>query len=81
MNIIVKIHYCSLWKPGRHIYEIVKKIGTVLMDLSKAFDCMPHSLLEIKLKACGVGKNCVELIKSYLQGRNRQVKIGENYST
>ena len=51
------------------------------MDPSKAFDCIPHSLLDIKLKTCGVGKNSVELIKSYLKGRKQRVNIGQNYST
>ena len=50
------------------------------MDLSKAFDCLPHQLLMAKLKAYGVcGKSCA-LIWSYLSGRNQRVRVGSSTS-
>ena len=50
------------------------------MDLSKAFDCLPHQLLVAKLKAYGVcGKSCA-LIWSYLSGRNQRVRVGSSTS-
>ena len=40
--------------------------GTILMDLSKAYDCLPHGLLVAKLEAYGAGKAALNLISDYL---------------
>jgi len=50
------------------------------MDLSKAFDCLPHDLLLLKLKYYGLSENALQLIKSYLTDRQQCVKIGQNRS-
>ena len=50
------------------------------MDLSKAFDCLPHNLLLSKLHAYGLQQNSCLLIKSYLQNRLQRVKIGSHKS-
>ena len=47
----------------------------VLMDLSKAFDCLPHDILLSKLSAYGLCNESVNLLKSYLSGRTQQVKL------
>ena len=56
-------------------------VAAILMDLSKAFDCLPHSLIEAKLKAYGLSKNVVSLISSYLADRKQCVQIGTSRST
>ena len=51
------------------------------MDLSKAFDCLPHGLLIAKLHAYGCSMSACELISSYLCNRQQCVKILNNRST
>lgn len=55
-------------------------VGTVAIDLSKAFDCMPHGLLLAKIHAYGFSLNVCELLKSYLVDRKQRVKIGNTCS-
>ena len=57
-----------------------KFIAAILMDLSKAFDCLPHNLLMLKLEAYGLSENSLKLLKSYLENRRQCIKIGNNYS-
>lgn len=56
-------------------------MSSILMDLSKAFDCLPHDLLVAKLKAYGVSEGSCKLMASYLGNRQQRVKIGKNFSS
>ena len=56
-------------------------VGTILMDLSKAYDCLPHDLLIAKLEAYGLDVNSLRLMYSYLDSRVQRVKIGSHSST
>ena len=56
-------------------------IGTVLMDLSKAYDCLPHDLLIAKLAAYGFEDSATSLISDYLSKRYQRVKIGSVFSS
>ena len=57
-----------------------KFVGAVLMDLSKAFDCVPHDLLIAKLAAYGFDINTVVFFYSYLKRRHQNVKINNVFS-
>lgn len=52
-----------------------KHVGLILLDLSKAFDCLPHRLLLCKLHAYGVSKPACSLVYSYLSDRLQRVRI------
>ena len=55
-------------------------VSSILMDLSKAYDCLPHDLLLAKLQAYGFRKESVRLFLSYLTNRTQKIKIGSTFS-
>ena len=56
-------------------------IGALFMDLSKAFDCLPHGLIIAKLHAYGLELPACKLLFSYLRGRKQHVKISNSRSS
>ena len=51
------------------------------MDLSKAYDCLPHDLLTAKLTASGFEKSATSLISDYLAKRYQWVKMGSVFTS
>ena len=73
----VLIAFVNIWKNA---LDDNKYFGSVMMDLSKAFDCLPHGLIVAKLNAYGCDDNACLLLASYLSNRNQRVKIGSTRS-
>ena len=57
------------------------EFGTLLTDLSKAFDCLPHSLLLAKLSANRFDMTAVRFINNYLRNRKQITKISDTSSS
>ena len=55
--------------------------GALLTDLSKAFDCIPHDLIIVKLESYGFHIDALKLIQNYLSNRKQRVKINDTYSS
>ena len=73
----VLIHLIENWKKS---LDEKKFVGAVLMDLSKAFDSIPHDLLIAKMYAYGFSINAVTFFYSYLKRRKQNVKINNTHS-
>ena len=56
-------------------------VGSVLMDVLKAFDYIPHDLIIAKFHAYGLAENALVLVYSYLKKRNLSVRINNVYSS
>ena len=55
-------------------------VPAIMMDLSKAFDCLPHGLLLGKLRAYGLSVKACAFVSSYHSDRKQTVKFGPHYS-
>jgi len=56
-----------------------KTIG-IFLDLSKAFDSIPHQKLLKCIKSFGIIRSAYSIFKSYLEGRTQQVKVNDKLS-
>ena len=54
--------------------------AAVMTDLSKAFDCISHELLIVKLNAYGFDETSLKVINSNLKNRTQTTKVGSSFS-
>ena len=66
------LHLIEDWKGALDKNSLA---GTVIMDLSKAFDLIPHDLLVAQLSAYGISTHSLNLLKSCLTNRRLQVRV------
>ena len=59
----------TLTEHWREELDIHKLIGAVVIDLSKAFDCLPHELILEKLKFYGLDDSSISFLRRYLSDR------------
>ncbi|CAB4008656.1 Hypothetical predicted protein, partial [Paramuricea clavata] len=63
-------------------YQYNKNLtALILLDLSKAFDSVSHSILLHKLSCIGASPEAVEYFQDYLTGRSQYVRIGSTKSS
>ena len=60
----VLISIIEIWKKNLNNNKIV---GAVFMNLSNAFDCIPHDSLIAKMEAYGFSKAVLTFLYSYLK--------------
>ena len=56
-----------------------KVFGALLTDLSKAFDCLSHELIIVKLNPYSFSLPALKLIYDYLSNRQQRTKINHDF--
>ena len=62
------------WRERLHNKYIV---GVILLDFSKAFDCIPHDVIIAKLASYGLHDTALKLIFSYLKNQKQCDRINK----
>ena len=70
----------KMFDDWRLALDSKKVIGSIAIDLSKAFDSICHNLLLAKLRAYGIGEEAIDFLHSHLSGRKQRVKVNGVFS-
>ena len=68
-------------KKGKKHVDKGKTLASLLTDLSKDFDCLPHDLIIPELDVYGFSFSSARFIYSYLSNRKQRTKINSAYSS
>ena len=69
-----------LLEKWRERLDNSKTVGGILMDLSKAFDCVPHDIFLAKPAVCAIDNNLILYIHFYFLNRKQCVCINNMLS-
>ena len=58
-----------------------KVFGDLLIELSKSFDCLNHTLLTARLNACTFNNPVLRLINDYLSNIKQRIKLDNTHIT
>jgi hypothetical protein len=61
-------------------FDQSKQVGSIFCDLTKAFDCVNHEILLMKLYYYGIRGTCLSWFKSYLDNRKQKVCLSSDIS-
>ena len=71
------LNVIETWK--KHL-DNGEKVGVILVELSKAFETISHSLLLAKLNACRFSRTSLRLMENYLCNRQQRISINGSFS-
>ena len=60
--------------------ENKQNIDVAYLDISRAFDSVPHNQLLSKLCNAGIKGNLLSWFRSFLKGRRQKVRVNDNFS-
>ena len=66
---------CKEWRLSLDKGE---SVGSIAMDLTRAFDSVPHGLLIAKFHAYGASTTACKQLVSYLSNRFQRVKLNDD---